>query len=335
MVITDVFVELIDMIRTYTFDTYVVFTESARPFLIAFTTLYIMLMGLAITYGKVKAKDFAMSMLALMLAAGIAFNPDTYTSYITDLLSDTTINTASYFASKGKSSGIYGVFEQVNTTFDMITSYSEKMEPTGNFITNSWLYIKAGTAIGLLGLFYLATIICFVGLFVMAWFSMHVLFVVGGVIVFLSGFDKTRFIFYAWLRSIFNHALIIVFASISISISLWLLEKSLTALEQTDITQGVFTPQYFAALIMSVLSVFLLLKCPDLASGLTGGFAGRTSTLAAFMSGAGSMGAGQMISPMQGAAGQAGRAGAGAGLRVLNALGSGAGRAYSALKGIK
>lgn len=331
---TDIFVELMLKIQEYSFDTYATFANASKSFLYVFAVLYFIGLGVGLVIGKVKARDVAICYITMALAATIALNPTTYTNYVSELFSDTTLELASYFSTNAEGTGLDAIFNKVDSTFSTLVSYSENMEPTGNFLTNAWLYIKAGAGIGLLGFFYLATIVCFVGLFIMSWFCMHVLFVLGGIMIFFAGFDRTRFIFFGWLRSIFTHSLVIIFASLSLSISLWLLEKSLTALAETDITQGVFTPQYFASLILSILSVFLLLKCPDLASGLTGGFAGRTSTLAAFMSGAGSMGMGQTMTPMQGLAGQAGRAGMGAGARLLSNIGPAATRAFSYLKGL-
>lgn len=332
------------------------FMESFSGMAYAFVVLYIIIMAYCLVFNKGPVKDTASAIgcfisWILAIAIFVAMKDDftQYKDWVVKPVIHTTTNLAGFFINtiNGDStsgSGIEGLFAGLDQLSYKLFEFIQKYDPPGmSWASNAWGYMQAGLLLIALIASYCGAYVVFLVLLILGYFSLYVLFTVGGICIFLGCFSKTRFIFFAWLRAVVNYALVIVFTSIIMSICYFGLHQELTELIALKGSGSLFTSQYLSALCWSVLTFAVLLKGPDFAAALSGGQAGSTSGIAG---GVGMVaGAGASVMGFNAMAGQKGALQAGA--SGLGAMGKAAAdsnmgkivqhaltRPYSASKGI-
>lgn len=307
-------------------------------FITAFVGLYVLVVGILIMMAKLNGheKDFLISIFLVVGLKVFIFDHDLYSHWVVAPLvglvfdiSGFFINTANAAGNNFGGSGLPAMFNALDTLSFKLFDFVAKIEVKGNFIWNAWMYMQSGSGVLLLFSAYAAAYVAFLAMLIMGVFSMYVFFTVGGICIFFAAFKQTRFIFYAWLKGTLNHALLVVFASIIMSVCYFGLSETIDELVQLKGHNIIFTTQYLGAVCWSLLTIGLMLKAPDFASQLTGGMAGSTSMIAAGLSMAGG-GAAMMVGKMAQGGGMAAGKMAGA----AGSIAKGGSRRFSQMIGL-
>jgi len=324
--------------------------ESFGGFATAFLLLYIVLVGIDTMYTNkiIKSQSDLMEFIGSIIIAGVlvaGLEYGFYKEWFVNPIVGTTTKLASFFIGTinddfASGSGIKSLFQNLDALSFKIFDFLLKYDPPGaTWATNAWGYMQAGLLAIALFASYAGAYTVFLVLLILGYFSMYVLFTVGGVCIFFAAFSKTRFIFYSWLKAVINYALVIVFTSIIMSICYFGLSEELTALIAIKGSGSLFTTQYLSALCWSVLTFGVLLKAPDFAAALSGGQAGSTSSIAGGIgavagAGASVMGLSAMTGQGGGAAQAGGRMAMAGGKAGGNLAMQAAARPFSAMKGM-
>ena len=264
--------------------------QNAKGAAIAFTTLYLMWIGVEAMLGRLSSdriKELAYSFIILSSIVSAVIGSSFYVNSIVIPYVKGLINTASWFASKGNVSNFIGIFNHLDNGFALIYSQLMNKIPDGNLMTNAGEYISAWVAIGTFSISYGLMYICFLVLIILSLFVIYVLFVIGIVCIFLSAFKETRHVFWSWIKAIANYSMMMIFAAIVMSVAYQGVESSLNLYANVLIEQGVFNAEFAALVVWSLVCFGILLKVPDLSSALTGGMAGATTGIASIGSLAG------------------------------------------------
>jgi type IV secretory pathway VirB6-like protein len=285
---------------------------------------------------KEATKQMTISIGLVILLHAIIMESNAYSKVITPTITGFFMNLSDFFAVKALTAGgmggadnSFGIFKALDEMIGRLNGATNAIEATAGML--DILKVKMWFAIITLTVIYAFLYGAFMATLVMGFFSLHILYLVGGICIFFAAFNQTRFIFYSWVRGIFNYGLLIVFASIVLSICIFGLNESLLdIINSAQKTREIFTREYFFAVFWALVSVALILKVPDFASLLSGGSAGSTAGIAAGMglvTGAIAKGVKTGMKPTGKFAGNLAD-------RGLSSMPGGAGRAYSTLKGI-
>ncbi len=314
-------------------------SEPLNHLVTAFVTLYIIVISIAIMCTKLggKEKEFFISMILLAGLKLFLFDFDVYNYWVIGPLIGSVLDLSGFFINIVNTtnqnnyggSGLSALFNALDALSFKLFDFVTKIEVKGNFIWNAWTYMQTGTGVLILFASYAAAYVAFLAMMIMGVFSMYVFFAVGGICIFFAAFKETRFIFFAWLKGVSNYALLVVFASIIMSICYFGLSETIDKLIQKEGHNIIFTSQYLGAVCWSLLTIGMLLKAPDFASQLTGAVAGSTSGIAAGMSLSGSSGA-----MMLGNAATAGGSAGWTGIKKGGQIASGGTRAFSRMMGL-
>lgn len=291
---------------------------------VSITALYIAIVTLNLIRGNIAAmKEFALSCFLVMGLTALVFEPGYYQFWIFDPFIGTVNDLSNFFVSKGAGVPIGSEGDIINymgsTLYDIwtITDKMERNLSLWDRSVNIWLAFKVGFAQAALIGSYIACIAGYMYLILQAWFAIYMYMIIGGICLFFAAFKGTRFLAVAWFRSLCHEGLTIIFASLIMGISGNIIQKLMKVLVDTDVgSVGIFTPQYFAVLLASVMGFLMLLKAPQLASSLSGGSAGSTSGVAAAVGSVAGMGVAKMKSSWGGnksGGSGGGRAGGGGG----------------------
>lgn len=314
--------------------------QSFGGFIRIFVTLYIVVAGYGIAscWFKEATKQMMTSIGLVIVIHATIMESNTYSSVITPTITGLFMNLSDFFAAKalaaggmGGASDAFGVFAALDEMISRLDGATKAIEATAGML--DFLKVKMWFAIINLTIIYAFLYGAFMGIMVMGFFSLHILYLVGGICMFFAAFHQTRFIFWSWLRGIFNYGLLIVFASIVLSICIFGLNESLAQIiDSAQKTREIFTREYFFAVFWALVSIALILKVPDFASQLSGGSAGSTAGIAAGM-GLVTSSIAKGVKMGMGPAGKMGGtlANRGAGWAANKV---GAGRAYSYMKGL-
>lgn len=331
---------LMNQISTYQATVFGSLMGGFLPFSRTLVTLYIVIVGYRILMGKTgeRAKEWAVSMALLVLLQGILFESNTYAEWVTEPIRSTMFSLASLF-SGGDSSDPFGAFTRLDAAMTTISGVADKLDPGGNFLTNSMAHIKVAIASFILmivtGGLYMIYLVQ-VGL---AIFAVYILFIIGGPFIFFAAFSETRFIAWTWFKTVMQYALWFVLISLVMGIGINGIELAAQTLANWDVVRdGVFTKQYALTLLMSAMVGYFLLKMSDLSAALTGGIGMQSNVAGSLVGGAvGTAGSAAMgaASRIGGPIASAGASAAGSIARgVAGPAVSGAVRAYSAMRGI-
>lgn len=301
-------------------------------------TLYIVFCGYGIAAQRFKeaTNEMMVSLGLVIFLHSLVMESGVYSHTITPLITKFFMGMANFFASAALRTGgmsgasdAFGVFPALDEMFVRLDRAQAAIEATALPID----LVKSKALLAMMGLriIYCFMYGAFMAIMVMGFFSLHVLYLVGGICIFFAAFKQTRFVFYSWLRGIFNYGLLIVFASIVLSICIFGINDSLAKMvEAAEKTGEVFTRQYFTTIFWAFITVAMLLKVPDFASLLSGGSAGSTAGIAAGMGLVTSSIAKGVKMGMK----PAGKMGGTLADRGMRNLPGGAGRAYSYMKGL-
>lgn len=307
------------------------------------TSIYIVIVGYKIMMGdyKEKTKQALTSLILIVFLHSIIIEGKYFNS-ITDTVALTTLDTAAFMATGISDASVYTLFRRLGAITDLATKTMQQLasdQPTSSMFP-SWSEIKVFLALSLLATVYLVLNILFTALFCVAFFSIYIMMTIAPLPLFLAAFSETRFIFFAWLKAVFNYMLFPVFVSLAVGLCLYGLETAISAMTTANIERdGVFTKEYFTAFIWAVLAIYMMNKASEYAAALTGGtsssHAGLTGA-AAMVGGAvwGSTGGAAVDRLQQRGADAAIKYSGKAGSYAMNKAGDGATHLYSKMKGV-
>lgn len=317
----------------------------------AFVTLYIVLAGIQLlrgTFGE-KSKEVVASIIFLAIYQAIAVETDGYKEWVTDPILTTVYNTAAWLTTLGVggNQGIEDVFIRLDAVLQSVFVAIDNMQDSTGILDSIMQKLEVGlVTITLLALF-AAVYFTYLGLMLISILTLVVLFTLGPIFMFFLCFKETRFIGWAWVKGLANYSMLGIVGSIAIAITIAMIQDSAASIRGMDPAVGLINADIGAALLTAAMSLYLLLKSPDVAALLTGGAAGNTALLSGALGAAGA----KMTTMVKGGAGGAWNSKAGkasrawAGNKVLGAAGAAmsygldsaqrAGRAFSARKGVQ
>ena len=255
-------------------------------FIRAFVILYLVIAGIGIMTGYFRQATREVLISAVLVTSLHAFimESNVYSAWIIKPFVGSFYDLGTFFVAKAGDFNfkLTGLFSSLDLMLDMLVQTINKLEPTGNILTNAWLHMKAAFAIGILFAVFGFLYGAYMAILIIGFFSMYILFVIGGICLFFAAFKQTRFIAWSWFKGIMNYGLLIVFSSIVLSICLFTLNNALGELvESANLSKDVFTFEYFKAVFWAIITIVMILKTPDLAAILTGTYPGSTSGIAA------------------------------------------------------
>lgn len=302
-------------------------------FIRAFVVLYLLIMSVGYFRASFAehTKEVGWSIVLVITLQAFVMETTVYHHWIVNPIKATAINMAGFFVNVGRGGGgLEGIFQKLDEAFIKMNDTIEYIYPHKNFLMNAKEYFLATMALGSMALAFGAVYVAYMILVCMSFFSMYVLFVVGGICIFFGAFKQTRTVTWSWCRAIANYALLLVFASIVMGICINGITHAMDQLAQhSDPSLGYFTREVGYVICWSLLSLGLLLKSADYAAALSGGMAGST----AMITGGLAITGGAMFAASKLAYDN--RFTRGAGSAAAGYIGAGARRASSALKGIK
>lgn len=287
----ELFGKMSDQLQEFHKAVYPALMQSFGGFIRVFVTLYIVFGGYGVAMGMFKeaTKQMIVSLFLVFFLHGFVLESDVYSSWLTPHITGFFMGLADFFAVKALAAGGMGHATDSFSVFSALDEMISRLNGATNAIESSvgmldFLKVKMWFAVITLTLVYAFMYGAFMAIIVIGYFSLNILYLVGGICIFFAAFNQTRFIFYSWLRGVFNYGLLIVFASIILSICIFGLNESLARLiASAQNTREIFTREYFFAVFWALVSIALILKTPDFASMLSGGSAGSTAGIAAGM----------------------------------------------------
>lgn len=253
------------------------FTNAIQAPGVLMLTIFIMYAAIKLMYGKT---EHASSLLSALIIATIVV--PIYTSYsvykywIIDTFLSFSLGSASFFLGEySTANNISALFGSINDAYSLLFAKLEYVLSETSWTDSVSNYFMVGLISAVFGWLYFKYTVQMIG----AVFGMVMLFVLGGLPLFLSIIPSTRFVFWAWFRALFNYALIPVFASMVMAISFKFLDKVIFDFTQIDYDDlGVFSKQTGLVLLGASIAAYLLQKSEDLAATLTGGSPGNLSS---------------------------------------------------------
>lgn len=247
----------------------------------AIVVLYVMIMGigyLRASFGE-HSNEILSSIVLVIILQSFIMETQVYIEWIVEPILKTVLALASFFINAGGTTSFEGVFVKLDESFILMKNTLEVIAPdTWNPIVEFGYFIKSFCALGVMTIAFGAVYITYMVVVVMGFFSMYVLFIVGGPCLFFAAFKKTRFLAWSWLRAIANYALLIIFSSIVMAICVNGIEEAVKHLAKYgDPSFGYMTREVGYVVCWSFITIGILLKSPEYAAAITGGMAGSTS----------------------------------------------------------
>ncbi|MGL1861432.1 MAG: type IV secretion system protein [Pseudodesulfovibrio sp.] len=227
---------------------------------------------------------------------------------------------------------------QLFTGLDLM--FVDFLETCGGLVPSVWTAFSPSWILTLLGILalilaYGAMYCIFVFMFIMSYFMMWLLFMVGGIVCVLACFRGTRGIFFGWLKMLCNFSLIAIFTAMIVAICYSGISRAVFAMSHYESTSIKFSSDFLSLFVWCFICMAITLKAPDLASGLTNAMSAGTSGVANAMSSGGSAtaqgaaaggmaagkGAGGLAKNIQAGSGNLGGTGMGATQLLKNKLG--------------
>lgn len=311
------------------------FMASFGGFMKAFVVLYLLLMGIAFiksTFAE-HTKEIGLSIILVIVLQEFIKDYSVYQYWVVAPVRDTALHMASFFVNAGTGGGgdggLEGIFFKLDESFLKMADTVQFLFPKANPLWHPFDFVSAIMSLGAMTLAFGLVYIAYMILVCMGFFSMYVLFIVGGPCIFFGAFKTTRFVTWSWCRALANYTLLVVFASLVMGICINGISTSMDSLAaNSDPSMGYFTREIAYVICWSLLSFGLLLKSADYASALSGGMAGSTAMITGGLAivGGGLFAASKMATNNSFTRGAA--KGLGQGLSVIG------NRAYSNMKGI-
>lgn len=302
------------------------FTGAFVGFFRTFVLLYVVVIGYRVMMGMMgeRTKSAAISIALVVALHGLVVETNAFRTWIEEPIIDATLGLARMFGDAGSGGSL---FARLDAAIATIVNTVEEVEPGGNLITNTMVYIQVTIACALLLIIVCGMYLVYLAQVALALVSLYLLMMVAAPFIFFAAFPETRFITWTWFKAVMNYALWTIFLSLIMAIGITGIEETSKGLANWDIARdGIFTMNYGFSVGFSVLMIYFLLKSSDLAASLTGGM-GMQSNLASAGLGAASSALGMGASMAATAAAPAARAGAAA-------AAAGVGKVFSAMRGI-
>jgi len=260
------------------------------------TTLYIIILGYAVLQGKFSKErifEILFSFILICLFTTILSNPQFYCGEIVYEYISFVFDTMSFFSTKGNGANVVELFNTLDDGFTIIIDTLNRLTPVGNFLTDATKYFQFWFGTLILCLSYGLCYLLFICQICVPLFVLYILAVLGPYTLFFLAFKETRFIFKAWLKTIFQFSLVMIFSSIAMGLGYDIILNGLEIFETTDTEFGIFTVG-FAVVVASTVIVFVMLTMAStLAAALTGsmqtgatGAQALTGALGGFIGGA-------------------------------------------------
>lgn len=322
----DQFISFFSLLNEYLFHIYGPVTQSFSGMAKLLVVLYVVVMGYMSFTGRFgdATKSALISIPIIAIVFSIMFDEGLFKDWIYSPIVSSSYGLTSFIMQGGADSSLSGIFTAVDEVFGKLYQGAQTVwRATGglNFLTDASLMVEAFlVSLGIAAL-YGAAYLVFTILMIAGVFGITVLFVLGGIAGVCGAFPFTRHIFWAWLRSVMNYALIPVFAGIIMSIALFAIQgvsADMAAIKPTA-TAGslLFSRPVGQAFLIGGLTLYFLLKAPEFAATLTGGL---------------SSGMGGLVSAVAGGAAVVGARGSAAAASAGRLAGRGAKAAWQRLR---
>lgn len=276
--------EIFNTISAY-YDGYfhAIYEQLMQSFIVFFRSamiLYTAYIGMEVAYGKERyLPDIVKNYLIILVIYSFALETNVYNEFIATPFIDIVEKLSVFFAG-GESTSIFASLDQAALDFIDATTkaWPNSLNPLDHlfaFVAQLFLYLC-----------FFTMFFAFLVIYCISYFAMNVFFLLGGIFILLGAVKETRGLFFAWLRNLFQFALTIIFASITLGLTFNGIVSSVAKLEHLDIT-NIFTFDYLSLIAWCAITIALFLKCSDFAAGLTSTMAGSTAGIAGAISGAG------------------------------------------------
>lgn len=297
-------VTLIGMLNQYFSRTFAVLADSFYEIGVIFVTLYIVIMGYLALKGKVgdSVGHAAMLIFTVPICFLIFFNIGYFKDWVFQPIFSTMLDLMGIGIGSSSSFSFADIFKTVDESFaDIFTAVDR--------ITNqmdTWdigLQVKVFFVSGLIGLVFAVLYAVFSVLIITSIFSLYVMMVLAPIFGTFAAFKPTRSIFFNWLKVNITYALVPVFTAIVMGITIVFIQAAVQDISNINVVEdGIFTKAVGSALFVGLLSIFLHMKAPEYASGVTGsqisgvgGFFGAVGGIAAAgVAGASALGGGTL-----------------------------------------
>lgn len=261
---------MLTILNAFMDEKYQPFVDAFRPLAIGILTMAFIIGGILIITNKAeKPKELMFVGLMAALISGVVFSYSLYKEWMIDPIIGVSFRLQGYFLA-----GVLGtptqVFNEMDTSFFVLFHTFEQLaDNAGFFSADKWniALVTLGLRI-VYGVLYMV----FSVLIIFSVFALYVFFVIGGIPLFFAILPQTRFIFWAWLRAVANYALIPVFTSIVMGISLYFVNAAAADLAGMNLEDnGIYNYTVATAYFVGCLAIFFHLKAPEFSAALTGG----------------------------------------------------------------
>lgn len=280
------FSRLLKKLHDYLFNLLGIVTENLHSTAKILFTLYVIFMFYRLLKGKVgdSVLSFFISFLTVVVVYQFVFNLDQFQAWIYDPIISASLKLSGTFLTVGQGDSLESMFVKLDEVFGRIFEAIDKVGEKASFWDDFWVQIQIYVIGGAMALVFGVLYAVFIVLFMGGIFGLHVLFVMFGVVGILGAYPYTRHVFFAWLRGIFNYALIPVFTAIIMGITLQFLEEASVMLAEFDPEKDgglLDSDAAGTALLIGAASIYFHFKAPEYAATITGGTASGMSGLVA------------------------------------------------------
>lgn len=297
-----IYAEIVAKLNTFLHAIYPNLSGSFGALVQIVATLVFTSIGIAGLFNKLgnKTQDIAISMFLSIILFQFLFNSELYFNYVVNFIGAQIKALCDFFVREissndilGSSIGVNELFRKLDSMFYTIVETIKNIDIEGGFFDSIVFEMASRIGIIVLLVLYSVVYIAFLGIFIIATFALHIYFLLGGIMIFLAAFKRTRQMFFSWLRAIANQSLVMIFASIVMSLSIFAVEGSIEKFAENAANTGAFFTIDFVILALWCVACFImLLKVPDLAATVSGGMAGSTYDIVRTMSILGGAGVG-------------------------------------------
>ncbi|MGH8684771.1 MAG: type IV secretion system protein, partial [Nitrosospira sp.] len=191
-----------------------------------FVLLYVVFVGYRVMMGMMGArtKDATISIALVVLLHGLIAETSAFQAWIEEPIIGSTLGLAQMFADAG--SGGSHLFSRLDAAVSSIIGTVEKIEPGGNILTNSMIYIKVSLASLILLLAVCGLYLVYLAQVSLALVSMYLLMMIAAPFIFFAAFSETRFIAWTWFKAVLNYAVWSVLLSLIMAVGVAGIEES-------------------------------------------------------------------------------------------------------------
>ena len=301
-----VFSNLILMNTQYVASIYGALMDSFGAFFRAFVILYIVWTGYRFYKAESRAsvQDLLISCVLASTIYSAVFEWTWYYDTVIETVVELTLNISSFLISAAPHAigsdgygSVHEVFKSLDQTVIGFFGAIQDLSPKGNFLINAWRYFSFVLAMLPLFVVFLAMYTAFFVIYGMAFFSLFIFFVMGGICFLFAAFKETRHIFYTWCRGLLNYMLIAILAALVMGICGKGISEAVAAFTlQSQTISVIVSDSYLKILIWCAFCLAMILKTPDFAAHMTGSMSGSTTGIAgALTAGTSALGGGIFV----------------------------------------